>query len=449
MVRGIEMQHFTRRDIVKTLGTAATVVATAPATTLVSKLSSATPVYHVVPEKGAKLRVLRWKRFVQGDEDLWLANTRKFTKETGVEVRVDSESFEDIRPKAAVAANVGRGPDIILGWYDDPHLYPDKLADLTDLASYLGEKYGGWYDVCKRYGMRGNRWIGLPLGAPCACIVYRESQVKAAGFEAVPKALPGFLKLCQALKAKRTPPGFALGNAVGDANTWCHWVIWAHGGKMVDEQNHVAINTRETIAGLEYAKAMYQTFIPGTLSWLDPNNNKAFLAGEIGLTSNGISIYYAAKTAQDPTVKALAADIQHVNYPIGPIGRPTELHAVTQAFVFSYTKYPNAAKEYLRFMWEKEQYWPWQEASIGYVTQPFVAYESNPVWTEDPKHTPFRDSLKKMQYHGYAGALGAASAATLADYIMVNMVAEAASGAQTPKAAAERAQRRALKYYKA
>ena len=38
--------------------------------------------------------------------------------------------------------------------------------------------------------------------------------------------------------------------------------------------------------------------------------------------------------------------------------------------IFKYTKYPNAAKEYLRFMMEKEQYEPWQKASIGFVTQP-------------------------------------------------------------------------------
>ena len=31
------------------------------------------------PEPGAKLRVLRWKRSVQGDEDQWLANTKKFS----------------------------------------------------------------------------------------------------------------------------------------------------------------------------------------------------------------------------------------------------------------------------------------------------------------------------------------------------------------------------------
>jgi len=33
-------------------------------------------------------------------------------------VRVDSESFEDIRPTAAVAANAGSAPNIVIGCYD-------------------------------------------------------------------------------------------------------------------------------------------------------------------------------------------------------------------------------------------------------------------------------------------------------------------------------------------
>ena len=34
-------------------------------------------------EKGAKLRVLRWKRFVQGDMDAYLSNIEKFKEKTG------------------------------------------------------------------------------------------------------------------------------------------------------------------------------------------------------------------------------------------------------------------------------------------------------------------------------------------------------------------------------
>src|ERR1700752_1996168 len=95
------------------------------------------------PEKGAKLRVLRWSRFVQGDIDAYMANVKKFQDATGVEVRVDNEGWEDVRPKAAVAANTGAGPDIILSTNDDANLYPDKLVDMTDVATYLGGKDGG------------------------------------------------------------------------------------------------------------------------------------------------------------------------------------------------------------------------------------------------------------------------------------------------------------------
>jgi multiple sugar transport system substrate-binding protein len=144
----------------------------------------------------------------------------------------------------------------------------------------------------------------------------------------------------------------------------------------------------------------------------------------------------------------MVPDIGHANYPIGPVGRPTELHLFTQAMVFRYSKFPNAAKAFVAFMMEKEQYEPWQQAAIGYITQPLRAFENNPIWTVDPKHTPYRDVVKNMTAHGYAGTLGYASAAAMADFIVVNMVAEAASGARTPKEAAERAAARANRYYK-
>ena len=191
-----------------------------------------------------------------------------------------------------------------------------------------------------------------------------------------------------------------------------------------------------------------QTFVPGTLSWLDPNNNKAFLDEQISLTNNGISVYYAAKTSKDPKVAALAADINHANFPVGPIGKPSEFQLFFNQMIFKYTKYPKAAKEFLRFMMEEEQMNPWVQAAIGYVTPALTAYEKHPIWTADPKHTPYRDSMKNMWPSGYAGKMGYASAGALADFIVVNMIAEAASGSKTPKEAAERAQKRAERYYK-
>ncbi|HEX7157331.1 MAG TPA: ABC transporter substrate-binding protein [Burkholderiaceae bacterium] len=437
------MESKERRTILKTGAAAAVAAAAGP----FIWIKDAAAQWNNVPEKGARLRVLRWKRFVQGDEDQYMANVRKFSEKYGIEVRVDHESWEDVRPKAAVAANAGAGPDIILSTNDDADLYPEKLVDVTDLAEYLAHKYGGWYPVCEQYLKHDGRWIGLALGCAGNAIVYRESQVKAAGFDAFPKDLPGFLRLMKALKDKGTPPGFALGHATGD-QAWAHWLVWAHGGKLVSERNEVVINSPETVRALEFARELYPTFVPGTLSWLDPSNNKAFLDGQISVTANGISIYYAAKTSKDPKLQEIARDIQHANFPVGPVGRASEFNLFLNQMIYRYTKYPNAAKEFLRFMMEEEQFSPWMEASIGYVCQPLKAYEANKVWTEDPKHTPYRDATKVMLPVGYAGQMGYASAACIADFIVLDMVAGAASGDQSPKEAAERAQKRAERYYK-
>jgi multiple sugar transport system substrate-binding protein len=279
-------------------------------------------------------------------------------------------------------------------------------------------------------------------------MVYRQSWVQEAGFETFPTDYQEVLACAKKLQEIGHPMGMALGNAVGDGNGWTHTILWGFGGRMVDENNQVVLNSPETVSALEYVKELYQTFVPGTLSWQDSHNNKAFLSGELGATNNGISVYYAAQNAEDAATKALAEDIYHVNMPIGPVGEPTELHLFTQAMLFQHSQYPNAAKDYLRFMWEREQYEPWQQAARGYITHPLAAYESNPVWTEDPKHTPYRDTVKNMLWNGYAGSLGYASAAAMADYIVVNMFAEAAAGERSPKEAAERAHSRAERYYR-
>jgi multiple sugar transport system substrate-binding protein len=441
------MTEFNRRKFLESSAgvAAAATLGTGAAVFAPSVYAQASP---FKPEKGAKLRVLRWSRFVQGDIDQYMANVKKFTEKTGIQVRVDNEGWEDVRPKAAVAANTGAGPDIILSTNDDANLYPEKLVDVTDLCNYLGKKYGGWYAGCEAY-LRpdGKKWIGVPLGTAGSMMVYRTSQLKAAGFDSFPKDTAGFLSMMKALHAKGTPGGLALGNATGDG-LWTNWLMWAFGGKLVDKNNKVVIDSPETQKALEYGKELYATFVPGTLSWLDPNNNKAFLDNQISVTNNGISIYYAASHSAEPKLKEMAQDINHASFPIGPVGTPTESHLFFNQMVMKYTKYPQAAKEFLRFMMEWDQFDPWLSAAGGYISHPLAGYEKSKVWTVDPKHTPYRDATKNMRPTGYAGKLGYASAGAGADFIVTNMVAEAISGSKPVKEAMERAQKRAERYYK-
>ncbi|MFG1421851.1 ABC transporter substrate-binding protein [Roseixanthobacter liquoris] len=397
------------------------------------------------PEPGASLRVLRWSPFVKGEEDAWLANTKKFTEATGIEVRIDKESWEDIRPKAAVAANVGSGPDIVWVWFDDAQQYPDKLLDVTPLANALGAKFGGWYPGNEAYAKADGKFIALPLATIGNAVCYRDSWVKDAGFSTFPNDTKGFLELAKALKAKNHPMGFTLGHGVGDGNNYCHWVLWSHGGKMVDEQGKVVINSPETVAALKYAAELYKTFIPGTESWLDVNNNRAFLAGEISVTANGVSLYYAAKN--DPKLADMAADIKTTNMPVGPTG-VAELAQTTSACIFKYSKFPQAAQAYMAFMFDAPQMNAWIQGASAYCCQTLKAFASNPVWTSDPNHAPYAKASELLRPNGYSGPLGSQSAAAMADWIVVDMVAEAATGQRTPEEAAKRAETRANRIYR-
>ena len=416
---------------------------------------SAVPTADVPPlnlpiERGASLRVLRPAKFVDPDERVFRANTARFTEMTGVQVRVDFAGWEDLRPQTAVTANTGAGPDVVVGWTDDPHIYAAKVLDMTDVATYLGRKYGGWYPLAERYGKQfgTEKWISIPMGGSGSPAVYRQSWLAEAGFNAFPTTMDGFLDMCRKLKAAGRPAGFTTGKAVGDANAYCHWIVWAFGGMMVDENQKVTINSKETIEALKFARALYETYIPGTNAWLDTGNNRALMGGEISATQNGVSLYFSIKNSTDPKIAALAADLNHARMPIGPVGRSTETAVVINAMAFAHTKAPNAAKAYLAYMMEAEQYDRWLVESFGYWQQPLRAYAESDVWKNEPKILPYRDTMKDSLWLGYQGPITEQSGAVVADYVMVDMVAAAATGAQSPEDAAREAERRARRYYR-
>ncbi len=439
------MQDFTRRALLQG-GTAlaATGALTGPALFDFAKAWAQTAPFK--PEPGAKITLMRWKRFVPAEDEAFMAIVAAFQKATGVEMNVFSESFEDVQPKASVAANTGSGLDMVWGLHTLPQLFPTKVVKMNDVADYLGKKYGGWTDAAAKTCMKGGDWLGIPLATVGGYMTYRKSATDKAGFKEFPKDFPGFLEMCKALKANNTPAGYALGHATGDANGWLHWILWGHNAWTVDQHDKVIINSPETFKALDYVKALSETFIPGVASWNDSSNNKAFLAGELYCTLNGISIYVAEK--EDPKMKDLAADTYHALHPVGPIGKPTELQLAVPILAFNFTKYPNAAKAFITFMLEKEQFDAWLTGSKGYLTHTLNAYDASPVWTADPKNAPFAQASKRALPAAGIGTVGEKAATAIADFIVVDMFANYATGAKDAKGAVAEAERQLKRIYR-
>jgi multiple sugar transport system substrate-binding protein len=400
-------------------------------------------------ESGATLRVLRPAKFVDPDEAVFTANSKKYTEQTGIPVRVDYLAWDNMPAQTAVVANTGAGPDIVCGFGPDPHLYADKLIELTDVADYLGQKYGGWFDLPSLFGRKWktNTWIGLPLGGSAGPCNYRISWVKEAGFDKIPNDLDQFLTLCRNLKKIGHPCGFALSHAPGDAPGYANWLLWSHGAKLANEDGSLALDSKETRAAIDYARAMQETMVSGTMSWNGASNNQAFAAGNIGLTQNGVSIYYAAKNT--PSQAAIAADMDHSEMPYGAAKAAPASCLVMNAMVFKHTKYPNAAKDYLRFMMEAPQFDPWLTGSLGYWCQPLKAYAESDVWKSDPKIAVFRNAMATPFHDGYAGPINQASGSVANDWVLVDMFARVVTGESSAEDSVRQAVRSAARYYKA
>ena len=253
------------------------------------------------------------------------------------------------------------------------------------------------------------------------------------------------LKLAQGMKKNGHPTGFSLGHAVGDANGWTHWVLWGFGGKQANPDNSIAINSPQTLQALDYARELHETMIDGVASWLDPSNNQAFLAGQIGMTMNGISIWYVAKD-QFP---AIGPDTANATPPIGPVKRATVFNSFTSAMIFKYSKYPNAAKAYLKFMLDEAMAQEWVTGMRGYIAPALRGYLDFPVWTSDPNITPYRDAILGQRFDGYNGKPGRAAGQAVNEFVISDMFADVCINSMAPKDAVAKAEKRLTDIYKA
>jgi multiple sugar transport system substrate-binding protein len=113
-----------------------------------------------------------------------------------------------------------------------------------------------------------------------------------------------------------------------------------------------------------------------------------------------------------------------------------------------YTKVPQAAKAFMAFAMEAENYNKWLEAAVAYITHPLNAYDANPVWTSDPKLSIVRDVAKRTLTAGGLGSVGEKAASALADFVILDMFASVCTDRASIKDAIAVAERQARRIYR-
>jgi multiple sugar transport system substrate-binding protein len=188
--------------------------------------------------------------------------------------------------------------------------------------------------------------------------------------------------------------------------------------------------------------------IPGTMGWNGVSNNRAFIAGEIGATQNGVSVYYGLKTSADPAQQALAADTEHAEMPYGLASKAPETALTLNAMIPRYSRVATTAKAYLQYMMEAPQYDAWLTGCLGYWSQPLKAYAQSAVWASDPKLAVYAAAMDTPYYEGFRGPITAAAGAVAENWVLVDMFARVVTGAATPADSIREAVRAARRYYR-
>jgi multiple sugar transport system substrate-binding protein len=344
-------------------------------------------------------------------------------------VDVEFVSEGDLTPKFTTAAETGAGPDIMQTASLGPHLFPDKLVDVSDLVAHLESRYGPIARIAKDAAMVRGRWRAVPFYATPQVLTYREDVLKEIG-EPVPDTWEDALRVGRKLKAKGIAWGEALGHCPVDCVTTVYSILWAHGAKEVETDGRtIALNSPETVKALEFIKLAYtEAWPPGVVGWDNSANNRAFLGGQLAMTINAATIWYASKR-QAP---AIFPHINHAPIPRGPSARAIPFWPTSLA-VFAHSKNSALAKDLVRHITDGPQMARWLDATEGAGASVLLGLAKLEK-ARDPKLRVVTQAIEWGRLPGWPGPPTRESAEVHAKYVLVDMAQNVAKGTPIPQA---------------
>src|SRR6476646_6990840 len=376
---------------------------------------------------------LRWNDFVPASDQLLRRELLpEGEKALGIKINFETVNANDLQPRITSAIQSGAGPDLIMLNNNHPQLYAASSVDMTDVVEWIAKAEGAHYPLVKANSNDGKKWLSMPWAIIGAMIAYRKSWFEEAGASSFPDTWEKYREVGKKLKANGRPIGQTLGHTFGDAPTFAYPYLWSWGGKEVEADGKVIINSKETIESVKFMTGFWKdAHDEGGLAWDDTNNNRAFLSQTISATLNGASIYIESLRNPDKYISEkgaqLKTDIQHAPLPKGPAGQ-FSMHTYHSHVIPNYSKNQKAAKDLLKWVHSKPVYEKWFISQKGFATPPTPAWESHKMWGEDPVMTPYKVAGKLGQAPGYPGPSGKKAAEVLTKYIITDMYAKAVQG---------------------
>ena len=296
--------------------------------------------------KRRTLRIAQWAHYVP-KYDQWF--DKVFTKEWGeknnTNVIVDHIAATEVPARGAAEAAAGKGHDLF-HFIAPPAAYERSVLDHSDVVKEIERRHGEMIPLARRstFNPKTGKFFALSDSFAPDPGNYRIDLWTDAGYPKGPDTWED-LRIGGAKIRKKSGHPVGIGfSQEQDSNMALRALLWSFGGAEQDEQGRPALDSKNTIEALKFARALCrETETAEVFTWDPSSNNRAMISGRCSFVQNAISVTRSAEKDNAET----APKIGLTPALAGPVRRIAAEHLMSCYVVWKFAENPEGAKQFL------------------------------------------------------------------------------------------------------
>lgn len=313
----------------------------------------------------------------------------------GVKVNITHANIDDLLPKLATQLKAGTAPDVaffspryVAGLVGQGFLLP--LGDLFEDIGDINRKFVTKVSDGKIYDIANSSENQL--------LYYRTDLFEKAGIKP-PTNFNELLEAAKALTLDTNGDGnidqYGISMVGGMPENYIHFTnfLWANGGDYFDKNNNVVIDSPQAIEALNFLGKLSQFAPPSMINdgWTDVMTE---FSSELSAMCTCYGRILSTISKYNPEI---STKIDLIPTPVGPSGTKPFYRSCLNIFVvFSGTKYPDIAKEFIKFYMSGDQYLKFLTSAVaGHDLPVRNSWLNNPSYFEYPEIKSYEGLIKK------------------------------------------------------
>jgi len=396
------------------------------------------------PAAAGKLSLWRLKTYIPPADKILDANAQECAKKAGLELAIQTYTFDDMWTKFTAAIESKTLPDAV-----GPARLANlgRLADVSDVVAAAAKELGTILPNADGAVKFSGKYYAVPHYAIPLVLFYRPDILTKVGAEP-PDTWEDIQKVSEKVKkagVQEYPNGFPW-NRTGDGYDPAMSLLWSYGAAWVDKSGKFTGIPKA--AGVEALKVVTRAYLADKtaafdyLSWSGATNNEAFMAGKITFTPNGPSILFQEESTQHPLLKDTAIKVM----PKGPAGRSLALTFVMNWAVPTDGKSQKEAKALIGCVMARENFVRYMQGSFRQMVPLFAKPLDDAYWNT-PGGKIIVDTVKQGHPVGWPGPTTPAAAEVVSSNVLTDMITRVIVDKVTPEAAVDEANKRIKEIY--